>query len=273
MSIFKDKNFKGEKYVDKDGYIMVRMPEHEKPLFHPMYGARGYGFEHRVNMAKKIGRPLTVHETVHHIDKNRQNNHPDNLEIHLRHYHHKEHIKNGDYKLFSKDYQPRWKKEAAMSGNTRRVISTLGGALLGNIPAALTYRKSTLMDNPEEARGLKRKALEQAAKGTALGAFGGYTVGGVLKYMGKDKEGKPMRNKLYDRIMEMRKKKEKGDKGNLGIDSLHLLAGMGAGTLAGKEWAKGVKDEDPEVAKRKRLFRTSLGFGAGTLAGGLNIIT
>ena len=37
--------------------------------------------EHRYVMEQKIGRPLMKEETVHHIDGNRQNNDPSNLEL------------------------------------------------------------------------------------------------------------------------------------------------------------------------------------------------
>lgn len=37
--------------------------------------------EHRMVAARKIGRPLKKGEVVHHIDGNRRNNHPDNLEV------------------------------------------------------------------------------------------------------------------------------------------------------------------------------------------------
>lgn len=263
MSIFKDKNFKGIKYNDKDGYVMVRMPEHEKPLFRPMYGARGYGFEHRVNMAKKIGRPLTVNETVHHIDKNRQNNHPDNLEIHLRHYHHKEHIKNGDYKLFSKEYQPRWMKKQAMDSKVKRMLATLGGAAAGNIPAYLTYRKSNKVDNPAEAKGIKRRALEQAALGTLVGGFGGYTAGG---YLGKG-ENYPFKNR-DKKLFEWKN-----------LYNPDILAGMGAGAgagyLASREMERREKEDDKErkFSTLKRILSVGTGVGIGATAGKINLIT
>lgn len=40
-----------------------------------------YVLEHRLVLARKFGRPLTEHETVHHIDGNKENNAIENLEL------------------------------------------------------------------------------------------------------------------------------------------------------------------------------------------------
>jgi hypothetical protein len=78
-------SWKGGVRVDDDGYVLRWAPEH------PFARESGQVLEHRLVMEKKIGRYLTKDEVVHHKDKNKANNHPDNLELfvenaeHLRH--------------------------------------------------------------------------------------------------------------------------------------------------------------------------------------------
>lgn len=72
--------------IDKAGYSMIFVPEH------PHANAKGYVREHRLVMEKKLGRYLNPSETVHHIDENKANNDPNNLELmgtrgdHIRHH-------------------------------------------------------------------------------------------------------------------------------------------------------------------------------------------
>lgn len=42
---------------------------------------------HRVMMERKLGRPLSFSEVVHHIDGNKHNNHPSNLSVMMRSEH------------------------------------------------------------------------------------------------------------------------------------------------------------------------------------------
>ena len=46
-----------------------------------MANSRGYCLEHRVVMSSIIGRPLMSHENVHHINGQKDDNRPDNLEM------------------------------------------------------------------------------------------------------------------------------------------------------------------------------------------------
>lgn len=65
----------GGKKIGKGGYILVWRPDH------PYSNSQGYVSEHRLVMEKHIGRYLEPTEIVHHINKNRQANNVENLQL------------------------------------------------------------------------------------------------------------------------------------------------------------------------------------------------
>lgn len=67
--------WKGGRHIDKNGYVLVCLPEHH------LADSNGYVREHRLIAEQKLGRALLPGEVVHHLDGDKTNNHPDNLEV------------------------------------------------------------------------------------------------------------------------------------------------------------------------------------------------
>lgn len=68
--------WRGGRIVDKDGYILVLAHDH------PRANRHGYVREHRLVVEKTIGRYLTPDEVVHHRNGVKDDNRPENLELH-----------------------------------------------------------------------------------------------------------------------------------------------------------------------------------------------
>lgn len=71
--------YAGGRYVDTNGYWYVAV-DHDDPMA-SMRHANGYVPEHRLVMARHLGRPLVKGETVHHIDTDKNNNRIENLQL------------------------------------------------------------------------------------------------------------------------------------------------------------------------------------------------
>ncbi len=66
---------KGGRTVDKNGYVLLRVPAH------PQANESGYVREHRLVMEQVLGRYLLPTETVHHRNADHADNRPENLEL------------------------------------------------------------------------------------------------------------------------------------------------------------------------------------------------
>jgi len=84
----KSQAWKGGRTLDSQGYWYVRIYK-DDPMW-VMCGKTGLVAEHRLVMARLLNRPLLPTESVHHIDGNRTNNLPENLQ--LRQGQHGKHI-------------------------------------------------------------------------------------------------------------------------------------------------------------------------------------
>jgi hypothetical protein len=81
----KERKPKKQRCVDRFGYVFVLAPESHLADY------RGYVREHRLVAETKIGRKLFDWEDVHHIDGDKANNLPENLEVLTRSEHIRRH--------------------------------------------------------------------------------------------------------------------------------------------------------------------------------------
>ncbi len=84
-------NWHGGRSVATNGYVVVLVG-----VGHHLANSHGYAYEHRVVAEAKLGRRLRPGEQVHHVDGDRQNNAPENLDVKEDAAHHRvEHRRTG----------------------------------------------------------------------------------------------------------------------------------------------------------------------------------
>lgn len=78
--------WKGGRSVASNGYVLIKVG-----FDHHLADVRGYAYEHRIVAEQKLGRRLLAGEQVHHVNGNKQDNRPENIEVVPSLAHHRVH--------------------------------------------------------------------------------------------------------------------------------------------------------------------------------------
>jgi hypothetical protein len=175
----KNPNWRGGRSVAANGYVLIRVGKG-----HPLSDVRGYAYEHRVVAEQKIGRALAKGEHVHHIDGNKQNNAPENLEV-LTHVDHRvEHRKRADLRLPGEPnpeiacgcncgqsllrYDSSGRPRRFISGHNPSKTSRYHGALLGALRSGPKTRKQLAESSGASAEFAHAVLLRMEAAGEVV---------------------------------------------------------------------------------------------------------
>ena len=75
---------KRDRKISREGYLLIKVPEHPKAF-------KGFYYEHRLIIEKQINRVLNEWETIHHINEDKIDNRLINLFLCSRLEHNKAH--------------------------------------------------------------------------------------------------------------------------------------------------------------------------------------
>lgn len=79
----KNPNWRGGRSIASNGYVLIRVGAD-----HHLADVRGYAYEHRLVAEKKLGRRLRPNEEIHHINGDKKDNRPENIEVAASRKHH-----------------------------------------------------------------------------------------------------------------------------------------------------------------------------------------
>ena len=156
-------------YMIKDGYIMIRKPSH------PDSWSNGYIKLHRLVMEKILGRRLKPDEIVHHIDFNKQNNSPENLQLvdqeehrRIHNFQTKEYKSKGDIKQIKDLYEQGFstRQIAAQTGISKSAV----GEKIRKLGISRSYLSGAIhIANPVKQISVTDEMVKEINKLRALG--------------------------------------------------------------------------------------------------------
>jgi len=129
--------WKGGRMTDKQGYVLIHIPDHPSATRH------GYVREHRLVMERTIGRLLNNREVVHHRNGNTSDNRPCNLELFASNGEHLAATLDGRCPEWTEDGLRRIEAVWRTLGERRRASSRARRSTPGDPPSPGTNARST----------------------------------------------------------------------------------------------------------------------------------
>lgn len=108
----------GGRMLDKDGYVLLWMPGH------PEENNNGYVREHRIVMARTLGRPLRPGEVVDHRNDVRDDNRPENLRLFASNAEHLSVTLTGQHSRASRGLPPSTRKKSSRGAQQSLAATT-----------------------------------------------------------------------------------------------------------------------------------------------------